>query len=210
MVRPPVSLVVAIVLLASNVVPVDSKSTTLEPQTQTPQKIGVRPRIVGAAKNESASPSRTGELPASVSEARILTVNGHTFKLSDYHGKVVLLNFWATWCGPCMKETPELVKLDRRYRQFGVRVIALTTETPEASHHRIKEFVSDNKIEYPVGFAPTALAMNLMDGHELIPQTFLISREGRLVRRFVGFNPSQTPAKLKAALDEALGDKAKS
>jgi hypothetical protein len=100
-----------------------------------------------------------------------------------------------------------LVKLDRRYRQFGVRVIALTTETPEVAHHRIKEFVSDNKIEYPVGLAPSELAMNLMDGHELIPQTFLISREGRLVKRFVGFNPSQTPARLKAALDEALGEK---
>src|SRR6266498_6090379 len=98
-----------------------------EPRTSPP---GVaRNGSVPSAKN--AAPAPLTVLPASVIDAELKAVTGEPIKLSNYAGKVLLVNLWATWCGPCRLETPELVKLHKEFRSQGGEVVGLSTENPE-------------------------------------------------------------------------------
>ena len=168
----------------------------------------------GVATNSSAPLARNAPpapitmLPASVTDAELKAVTGAPIKLSNYAGKVLLVNLWATWCGPCRQETPELVKLNKEFRSQGVEVIGLSTENPEASADAVREFVHNYNVDYRVGWSGADVAITLMQGHDAIPQSFVISRTGRVVKRFVGFNLNSTPPQIREALQEALNEKA--
>jgi cytochrome c biogenesis protein CcmG/thiol:disulfide interchange protein DsbE len=168
----------------------------------------------GVAKNNSAPPAGNAPpatitmLPASVTDAELKAVTGAPIKLSNYAGKVLLVNLWATWCGPCRQETPELVKLHKEFRSQGVEVIGLSTENPEASADAVREFVHNYNVDYRVGWSGPDVAITLMQGRDAIPQSFVISRSGRVVKRFVGFNLISTPPQIREALQEALNEKA--
>jgi cytochrome c biogenesis protein CcmG/thiol:disulfide interchange protein DsbE len=163
--------------------------------------------------NKSAPPTRNAPppllttLPASVVDAELKAVAGAPIKLSNYSGKVLLVNLWATWCGPCRQETPELVKLHKEFRSQGVEVVGLSTEDPDDSADAVREFVQNFKVDYRVGWSGPEVAIALMQGRDAIPQSFIISRNGRVVKRFVGFNPIATPTQIREALQEALNDK---
>jgi cytochrome c biogenesis protein CcmG/thiol:disulfide interchange protein DsbE len=145
-------------------------------------------------------------LPANVLSATLKTADGGTIKLADYSGKVVLLNLWATWCGPCRQETPELVKLHQEFQSQGVEMVGLSTEDPNRSAESVRNFVKAFQVDYHVGWAPSDVAIWLMQlsGRDAIPQSFIISRDGRILKQFVGFNPFSTPPQIKQALQEAL------
>ncbi len=85
-------------------------------------------------------------------------------------------------------------------------MFGLSTEDPEASAETVREFVRTYKVDYHVGWAPREVAGTLMQGRGSIPQSFIISREGRIVRRFIGFNPQLTPPQLRQALEDALAE----
>ena len=155
-----------------------------------------------------AAPALVTTLPASVVDAELRAVTGAPIKLSTYAGKVLLVNLWATWCGPCRLETPELVKLYNEFRPQGLEVVGLSTENPDSSAEAVKSFVQDYEVNYRVGWATQEVSITLMQGHDAIPQSFVISRSGRVVKRFVGFNPIQTPPLIKEAIQEALNEKA--
>lgn len=154
-----------------------------------------------------AAPAPMVTLPASITAAEMRAVTGAPIKLSSYNGKVLLVNLWATWCGPCRLETPELVKLYKEFRPQGVEVVGLSTENPDASAEKVREFVQNFDVDYRIGWATPEVAITLMQGRDAIPQSFVISRSGRIVRRFVGFNPLDTPKKIREAIEEALNDK---
>lgn len=170
--------------------------------------------VAGNAPNGSVPPARSAApapitvLPASVTEAELKAVTGAPIKLSNYSGKVLLVNLWATWCGPCRLETPELVKLHQEFRSQGLEVVGLSTENPETSAEAVREFVHNYEVDYRVGWSGADVAITLMQGRDAIPQSFVISRSGRVVKRFVGFNPQVTPSQIKEAIQEALNDKA--
>ena len=147
-------------------------------------------------------------LPRQVLDAENRAASGSTpIKLSDYSGKVLVINLWATWCGPCRMETPALVRLHKEYQSRGVEMVALSTEDPDASAQTVMQFMREYDVNYQVGWATREVAQILMQGRASIPQSFVIGRDGRIVDRFVGFDPYSTPAKLKKALDEALVEK---
>ena len=146
-------------------------------------------------------------LPPSVLQAELQTSDGSTIKLANYSGKVVFLNLWATWCGPCRREIPELIRLHKEFESRGVEVIGLSTEDPEGSAEAVRDFVREYQMDYPVGWAPREVASILMQGRGSIPQSFIISRDGRILRRFIGFSPEATPPQLRQALEEALAEK---
>lgn len=146
-------------------------------------------------------------LPATVRDAQLKAVSGAPIKLADYSGKVLVVNLWATWCQPCRSEIPELVKLYREFRSQGLEIVGLTTENPEASAEGVRKFVSDFDMNYRVGWATADVALTLMANRNAIPQSFVISRDGRVLTRFVGYNASETPLKLRKAVEEALNDK---
>ncbi len=153
------------------------------------------------------APAPIVSLPASIIDTELKAVSGAPIKLSSYNGKVLLVNLWATWCGPCRLETPELVKLHKEFHSQGVEVVGLSTENPDASADKVREFVHDFDVDYRIGWATPEVAITLMQGRDAIPQSFVISRSGRIVKRFVGFNPMDTPNQMRTAIQEALNDK---
>lgn len=164
------------------------------------------------APNRGAPPARNAAppvtmLPASVTEAELRALTGAPIKLSNYSGKVLLVNLWATWCGPCRQETPELVKLNKEFRSQGLEVIGLSTENADESADEVREFVQNYKVDYRIGWSGSQVAVALMQGRDAIPQSFVISRSGRIVKRFVGFNAIATPDQIREAVQEALNDK---
>jgi thiol-disulfide isomerase/thioredoxin len=149
-------------------------------------------------------PAAMATLPQPILDAENKASTGGPIKLGNYSGKVLLVNLWATWCGPCRMETPELVKLHKEYQSRGVEMIGLSTEDPAASAESVSDFIREYKVDYQIGWAKPEVAQTLMQGRGSIPQSFVIARDGRIVRRFIGFRPDQTPGLIKAALEEAL------
>lgn len=143
-------------------------------------------------------------LPPAVRDVELMAVAGPSIRLSEYSGKVLLVNLWATWCGPCRQEIPELVKLYKEYRAKGLEIVGLSTENPEASAEGVRQFVHEFSMDYRVGWATPEVALTLMQGRDAIPQTFIISRDGQILKRFVGFSAAATPTQLRQALEEAL------
>jgi cytochrome c biogenesis protein CcmG/thiol:disulfide interchange protein DsbE len=161
----------------------------------------------GAPPARNAAPPPVTMLPTSVTEAELRALTGAPIKLSNYSGKVLLVNLWATWCGPCRQETPELVKLNKEFRSQGLEVIGLSTENADDSADQVREFVQNYKVDYRIGWSGSQVAVALMQGRDAIPQSFVISRSGRIVKRFVGFNAMATPDQIREAVQEALNDK---
>ena len=143
-------------------------------------------------------------LPPNVRDVELQAANGAPIKLSDYSGKVLVVNLWATWCGPCRMETPELVKLHKEFRSRGVEMVGLSTENPDNSAQQVRDFVHAFNVDYRVGWATSDVALTLMQGREAIPQSFIITRDGRIMKRFVGFSPENTPQQIRQALEDAL------
>jgi peroxiredoxin len=157
--------------------------------------------------NRPAAPVRPTALvtlPRPILDAENRAASGSPIKLADYSGKVLLVNLWATWCGPCRMETPELVKLHQEYQSRGVEMVGLSTEDPDASAESVAEFVKAYNVKYHIGWATREVAIALMQGRTNIPQSFIIARDGRIVKRFIGFRPDATPQQIREALDEAL------
>lgn len=174
------------------------------PNTATkPPSVSINSSRPGAPKPNAGLVS----LPRLVLDAENKAARGAPIKLSDYSGKVLLVNLWATWCGPCRMETPELVKLHKEFQSRGVEMIGLSTEDPDASAESVNEFVREYDVDYQIGWATREVAQTLMQGRTSIPQSFIIARDGRIVRRFIGFNPDTTPPQLKEALEQALVEK---
>jgi peroxiredoxin len=151
-----------------------------------------------------AAPPAVIDLPLEVAVVPLKDAKGASFKLGDFFGKVMVINLWATWCGPCRREIPELVKLHKEFHSRGVEMIGLSTEDPDASAEKVRKFIQDFQIDYRVGWAPVQVAAPLMQERQAIPQIFVISRDARILKRFVGFSPANSSAQLKQALEEAL------
>ena len=160
------------------------------------------------AAKPGAAPATSVPVPAVVLATEMRDVKGQPIKLSNYSGKVLLVNLWATWCGPCRRETPELVRLHKEYQARGVEMIGLSTEDPVASAQSVHDFVQQFQVDYQVGWATRDVAIALMQlsGRSSIPQSFIITRSGRIKKQFTGFDPVRTPPLLKQALEDALLD----
>jgi thiol-disulfide isomerase/thioredoxin len=109
-------------------------------------------------------------------------ISGQTLSLDDYKGKVVLLDFWATWCGPCRIEIPGFVELQKRYRDAGLAIIGISMDD---SADPVKEFYTQFKMNYPVAVGDEKLA-ELYGGVLGLPTSMLIGRDGRIYSKHVG------------------------
>lgn len=144
--------------------------------------------------------------PAAVMQAEIKDVDGKTFKLEDKKGKTVLVNLWATWCGPCRSEMPELVALQDKYRDKNFEIIGLDSDTEETPE-QVKNFAQTMKLNYTLGYAEPRLMNDLLKVSKQggIPQSFLIDRDGKLRGTFMGVN-SKILGDLKALIDKVVNE----
>ena len=169
----------------------------------TPPPVNANAPAPASAPAVTDAPPAWTDLPPEVALAPLKDVNGASFKLADFFGKVVVVNFWATWCGPCRREIPELVNLHKEFQSRGVEIIGLTSEDPGASAEKVRKFIQDFQIDYRIGWATGQVSAPLMQGHTAIPQIFVISPDARILKRFVGFSPAYAP-ELKQVLEDVL------
>jgi len=109
--------------------------------------------------------------------------DGRWVRLADYRGKVVLLNFWATWCEPCLIEIPWFIEFERRHKDQGFAVVGVVTD--DDGWENVKPFVSQSGINYRVVMGNNTIAQ-LYGGVEALPTTFIIDQKGRIAAIHVG------------------------
>jgi cytochrome c biogenesis protein CcmG, thiol:disulfide interchange protein DsbE len=112
------------------------------------------------------------------------TLDGRTVSLSDYEGQVVMLNIWATWCPPCVRETPRLVRVYEEFKDQGFVILGINT-TYQDKREAVATFVRDQKISYPM-LLDTDGAVGTVYGGRLMPTSYLIDRDGKIVVTKVG------------------------
>jgi cytochrome c biogenesis protein CcmG/thiol:disulfide interchange protein DsbE len=111
-------------------------------------------------------------------------LTGKSVSLADFKGKVVVLDFWATWCPPCRKEIPDFISIQGEYGARGVQVVGVALDEMP----KVQAFVRDNGMNYPVLMGNDDVVARY-GGIEGIPTTFIIDRKGKIVDRFEGFRP---------------------
>lgn len=138
-----------------------------------------------ASASDSASEQKT--LTASAAPAwELKDVNGAVVRSSDFAGKVVILDFWATWCGPCRMEIPGFVELQNQYRQAGLVVVGVSMDDDPTAV--VKPFMTKMEMNYLVVMGDERIVKSF-GGIEGIPTTFIIDRSGRIVKKHVGYAP---------------------
>lgn len=156
------------------------------------------------AQTQADAQAKLTELPENLLNTELQMLGGKTLKLSEYSGNAVVINLFATWCGPCRFESPELAKIYSEYKKRGLVVIELSVEDPEASREVVREWVWAYRLPYPVGWASQELATTLMQGRGAIPQAFVFARDGRIVTRFIGYHYEKSPSQIREAVEKAL------
>jgi thiol-disulfide isomerase/thioredoxin len=127
-------------------------------------------------------------------------LSGHRLSLEDLHGRVVVLNFWATWCAPCRKEMPDLVRVQNKYGLLGVQVLGASAD-PQDQADAVLGFARSRKLNFPVLLGATTDQMQALGLGVALPGTVVLDREGRVVERVRGVFER---AALEAAVDRAL------
>ncbi|HZT57964.1 MAG TPA: TlpA disulfide reductase family protein [Pyrinomonadaceae bacterium] len=172
------------------------------PQTVTPAEA---PSVTPSEPAPRAAPEEFKSLPESVLNRRIQSLDKDSFRLADFGGKVIVVNLWATWCGPCRMEIPEYERVRRDYAARGVEFIGLTPEDPRTESDRVRQFARELKFGFRLGWADRETALALMNGRDVIPQTYVIAADGQVVRHWRGYaSNGHSSAVLREAIDRAL------
>ena len=163
--------------------------------------------VAGRHFRKKAAPGATlttGDVKGALApDFTLKTIDGKDVKLSDLRGKAVLLNFWATWCGPCKIEIPWFMELEKQYASQGLVVIGVAMD--DNAKDVVPKFAQDMKIDYPVLLGTDQVA-DQYGGVEGLPTTFYIGRDGKIVKRIAGLTShSDIEESIKAALETPAG-----
>jgi thiol-disulfide isomerase/thioredoxin len=140
------------------------------------------PNARGQSEQQQQPTIRFVRNPDSAPEFKLADLDGKPITLADAHGKVVLLNFWATWCGPCRAEIPDLIELQTKYKD-QLQIIGLTVDDDDAGV--IKKVVEESGINYQVAMAPPEIRLKY-GGIAALPTSFVLDSEGRVVQKHEG------------------------
>ncbi|UCE79531.1 MAG: TlpA family protein disulfide reductase [Nitrospiraceae bacterium] len=112
-------------------------------------------------------------------------INGRDVSLSDFRGKVVLLEFWATWCPPCIESVPELIMLQERYKEKGFTIVAISLDKGADKNSMVAAFSDKFKINYPILFADE----NIIDSYQIIsiPTSVILDRDGVVIHIYSSY-----------------------
>ena len=170
--------------------------------------------LLVTACRPAAAPVTVGNKPVSINDVPLkdapgrpmkpvpemswTSFDGNIKKLRDFQGKVVILDFWATYCKPCIEEIPHLKELQAKYGSDNLLVVGLHVGGKE-DEPKVPEFVERLKITYSLAYPEDALTSYIFGQDTAIPQTAIFDRKGRLIKKIVGFDP-----KIKIELDEIV------
>ncbi|HEX2834836.1 MAG TPA: TlpA disulfide reductase family protein [Thermoanaerobaculia bacterium] len=154
----------------------------------------------GGAKAQTTTAPVGIDVGSRMPEYSAMWLDGSKFDLAGKRDKVVLLNIWATWCGPCRFEIPELQRLHNQYAAQGFEVIGVSVD--ESGPEAVKQFVADEKIAYPIALDPDGKIATLMQT-SVLPTTVLVGRDGRILwkKQMV---VTENDEELKKAIESAL------
>jgi thiol-disulfide isomerase/thioredoxin len=139
--------------------------------------------------------------PEAAPEIHVQTLDGKPLTLASANGKVILLNFWATWCGPCRMEIPGLIELQKQYKD-SLQIMSLLVDVDDVDD--AKKFVADAELNYPVGVATNDVRIQY-GGVTALPTVFVIDTQGRIVQKHVGlFDPRLYELETRALLNLAI------
>ncbi len=130
------------------------------------------------------------------------TLEGQEITLASLKGKVVLLDFWATWCAPCRESIPQLVNLHKNYQKKGLQVIGMSVDRGEAEV--VRRFSMSMDIPYPILLTSEEVTHTF--GVTALPTTFLIDKEGKIQEKWIGFN-SKIAKEMGAKIGELISEK---
>jgi peroxiredoxin len=138
----------------------------------------------GQAQKPASKPSPSSAPPMVAPDFALESIYGDTVRLSHFRGKVVLLYFWATWCGPCKIEMPWFVELQDQYSPQGLQIVGISLDE-DATKAEIGEFSDSVKANYPILMGDQKVA-NAYGGVPVLPESFLIARDGKIVDKAIG------------------------
>ena len=201
--RKPVLLLLVVAAAALNAAPQSGRKVSIprpmqSPPVQMPVNTEPEPRPT------SAPPGKLLFLPENIRARQIQMVSSGSFRFADFAGNVVVINLWATWCGPCRREIPEYEKVRKAYVGRDVEFIGLTTEDPRTSSDRVNKFLRDVNFGFRLGWADRETAHTLMNGRGAIPQTWVVDADGRIVNHWAGYSPGNSGDNLRQSIDQAL------
>jgi peroxiredoxin len=119
---------------------------------------------------------------------KLKTHDGKVIELAKLKGKVVVVNFWATWCGPCRKEIPGFMEVYKQYKDKGLEIVGVSLD--QEGWDVVKPYIERAKMNYPVVVGDGNLA-TAYGGIDAIPATFIIDKKGNLARKHVGYMPRE-------------------
>ncbi|HEY0169467.1 MAG TPA: TlpA disulfide reductase family protein [Pyrinomonadaceae bacterium] len=153
-------------------------------------------------------------MPEEIAGRELKDIDGRAFRLSDFGGRVYVLNIWATWCGPCRLEIPGINKLREDYARRGVEFVGLTTEDPELDFEKVRGFARELRVSYRLGWLDreTARVMTSWGPPRSgpprpglsLPQTFVVAADGQIVLHIRGYN-ARVPDMIRGGVEKALG-----
>lgn len=180
----PFIMVIVLVFLSLLIVYCNSKPTknveTVSFSATEEKKVNTMPEQTADKAARTSNDAKAPDFEA------INLMTGEKFRLSDYKGKVIILDFWATWCPPCKAEIPFFIELVNQYGNQGLIIIGAALDDPE----KVKNFYENKKMNYPVFLASQQLASDY-GGIQGIPTTFIIDKEGYIKNTFVGYRTKQ-------------------
>src|SRR5947209_3776302 len=139
---------------------------------------------IHSARKNRAGGSVSGKLQGKLApDFELQSLEGKNVKLSDFRGKAVLLNFWATWCGPCKIEMPWFVELQKEYGPQGLQIVGVAMD--DASKDEITKFVKEMGVNYTILLGKESVGQEY-GGVNVLPTTFFIDRDGKIVAREFG------------------------
>jgi peroxiredoxin len=202
--RPPVAVLIGLLLLlatatvgyvttergqnagASSSPPVRSGPATAgTPLSASPATAAARPRAGKVLPLEAALKELDLIRPSRAKLAEDFTLPTHgggKVRLTEQRGKVVMINFWATWCPPCLEEMPAMERLYRQHKDAGFTLIAVSVD---ADPKKVAPFVADHKLTFPIGLDPRMEMANSY-GVRALPSSFIVSRDGKLAALAIG------------------------
>ncbi len=150
------------------------------------------------ARQPGASLTSHLRLSSPAPDFSLESLDGKTMRLSDFRGKAVLLNFWATWCGPCKIEMPWFVDFQKQYGSQGLQIVGVAMD--DASKEDIGKFANDMGVNYPILIGKEAVG-DQYGGVPALPETFLIARDGKIMDKIIGLRGK---AEIEDAIKKAL------